>query len=67
MSVTKQAIDLTPGDVIGLDHPEKETTSALVMGTSGTEFDTKVILTTITFDGVHVQILATPDQEVAVA
>lgn len=67
MSVVKQAVDLTPGDVIALNHPEQETISALVMGSSGTEFDTKVILTTTTFDGQHIEIIATPDQEVAVA
>jgi len=67
VSVNKQAVDLTPGDVITLTHPEKETISALVMGSSGTEFDTQVILTTTTFDGERIEIIATPDQEVAVA
>ena len=67
MSVTKQAIDLTPGDVVALTHPERETISALIMGSSGTEFDTQVILTTTTFDGDRIEIITTPDQEVAVA
>lgn len=67
MSVAKQAVNVTPGDVVAFTHPEKETFSALVMGTSGTEFDAKVILTVVTFDGQHIEVVATPDQEVAVA
>ena len=67
MSTAKQAVNVTPGDVVAFTHPEKETFSALVMGSSGSEFDTKVILTALTFEGQYIEIVATPDQEVAVA
>ena len=67
MSVSKQAVNITPGDVVAFVHPEKETFSALVMGSSGTEFDAKVIITAITFEGKHIEVMVTPDQEVAIA
>ena len=68
MSVSaKQAVNVIPGDVVAFAHPEKETFSALVTGTSGSEFDAKVILTVVTFEGQYIEVIATPDQEVAVA
>ncbi len=67
MSVSvKQAVDLTPGDVVAL-HTADEPLSVLVLGSSGTEFDARVILSVLTFDGEYIDITATPDQEVAVA
>lgn len=67
MSTAKQAVNVTPGDVVAFTHPENEPFSALVMGTSGSEFDAKVVLTVVTFEGQYIDVVATPDQEVAVA
>ena len=66
MSVsTKPAADLVPGDVVVFEHPENDPFSALVLDSSGSEFDAKVLFSALT-SGQYIDCTAMSTQEVAV-